>query len=444
MKNIDTIVAISTANGNAAVGIIRVSGPNTKIISKHFFGKVEPRFAKYVKLRDDGNNVIDDAIVIRYIAPSSYTGEDMLEIQMHGNPILLERFQGILCEKYCRLARPGEFTERAYLNNKLDLVQAEAVIDLINSSSYDASLAAQRSLQGIFSNTIVQLADEILSIRTSLESSINFPEDDIPEESFKKYKQDLDKLTKKVEQLINNAKDGLKLNNQAKICILGKPNVGKSTLSNCLLGEQASIVSDTPGTTRDMVKNDLNLGSNVVTLFDTAGLRKTNNDIETKGINLSIKASNLSDLILYVVDDEFGIDDTDMKYLNSNENECWIIFNKIDKTNKIAETGTYEGYKYFNLSADSESGVDLLKRSLLSVRNIDHEKTVTLARERHIESLKASLKNLYNSTKYNDNQELDLIAEELRRAHLHLQNILGGDIDEELLDEIFSNFCIGK
>ena len=323
-------------------------------------------------------------------------------------------------------------------------MQAEAVIDLINSSSYNASLAAQRSLQGKFSNTIIQVADEILSIRTSLESSINFPEDDIYEGSLEKRKNDLDRVTKKVEHLIKTAKRGVKLNNKVKISILGKPNVGKSTLSNCLLGEQASIVSEIPGTTRDIVKNDLSLGNNVVTLFDTAGLRKTKDCIETKGIDLSIKASNLSDLILYVIDDEVGVDDADMKFLKSNKVDCWIIFNKIDKTNKIAETGMYEGYKYFNLSADPESGVELLIRNLMSIRNINHEKNETLARERHVESLKACLINLYNASKYNDNQQLDLIAEELRKSHLHLQDILGGDVDEELLDEIFSNFCIGK
>ena len=444
MKNADTIVAISTANGKGAVGIIRVSGPKTNIIAKLFFGEVKPRYAKYAKIRDDNNNIIDDAIVIRYAAPSSYTGEDMLEIQMHGNPILLEKFQDILCEKYCRLARPGEFTERAYLNNKLDLVQAEAVIDLINSSTYDASLAAQRSLQGKFSNILIKIVDEILSIRTSLESSINFPEDDIDETLLEKHKDDLDRVTKKVENLINTAKHGLKLNNQTQISILGKPNVGKSTLSNCLLGEQVSIVSEIPGTTRDIVKNDLSLGNNVVTLFDTAGLRKTKDDIETKGIDLSLKASNMSDLILYVIDDLVGIDSTDMKFLKSNKHECWIIFNKIDKTDKNVETGTYEGYKYFNLSADPALGIEILRGDLMSIRNRDNEKNATLARERHVESLKACLKNLYNASKYNDNQQLDLIAEELRRSHIHLKDILGGDVDEELLDEIFSNFCIGK
>ena len=444
MKNEDTIVAISTANGKSAVGIIRVSGPKTNEISELFFGKVKPRYAKYVKIRDENNHIIDDAIVIRYAAPSSYTGEDMLEIQMHGNPVLLEKFQDILCEKYCRLAKPGEFTERAYLNNKIDLVQAEAVIDLINSSSYDASLAAQRSLQGKFSKNLMEIADEILNIRTSLESSINFPEDDIDETSFEKHKNDLDQVTKKVKYLIENAKHGLKLNSQIKISILGKPNVGKSTLSNCLLGEQASIVSETPGTTRDIVKNDLNLGDNVVTLFDTAGLRKTDDDIEIKGIDLSLKASEQSDLILYVIDDALGIDSIDMQFLKSKKIECWIIFNKIDKTEKNAETGTYEGYKYFNLSADPVSGVETLKLELMSIRNTGHEKSATLARERHVESLKASLKNLYNASKYNDNQQLDLIAEELRRSHLHIKDILGGDVDEELLDKIFSNFCIGK
>lgn len=444
MKTADTIVAISTASGTAAVGIVRVSGPKTNVISKHFFGDVKPRYAKYVKIKDDGNNIIDDAIVIRYVAPSSYTGEDMLEIQMHGNPILLEKFQDMLCKSYCRLAKPGEFTERAYLNNKLDLVQAEAVIDLINSTSYDASLAAQRSLQGKFSSSLIKIANEILSIRTFLESSINFPEDDIDHKSSTKYKHDLDKVVKKVEQLIDSARHGLKLNNQAKISILGKPNVGKSTLSNTLLGEQASIVSEIPGTTRDIVKSDLSLGNNVVTLFDTAGLRRTKDDIESKGIDLSIKASKLSDLILYVVDDELGIDDVDLNFLKSNKNECWIVFNKIDKTGKIAETGMYEGYKFFNLSADSELGLDFLRRELMSMRNTDPEKNVTLARERHVESLRACLKNLYNASKYNDNQQLDLVAEELRRSHLHLQKILGGDVNEELLDEIFSNFCIGK
>tara|TARA_B100000614_G_scaffold62493_2_gene55404 strand:+ start:2538 stop:3872 length:1335 start_codon:yes stop_codon:yes gene_type:complete len=444
MKSADTIVAISTANGNAAVGIIRVSGSNTNIISEHYFGDVKERYAKYVKIRDCDGNIIDDAIVIRFVGPSSYTGEDMLEIQMHGNPILLEKFQNILCEKYCRLAKPGEFTERAYLNNKLDLVQAEAVIDLINSSSYDASLAAQRSLQGKFSNVLSEIGDQILSIRTLVESSINFPEDDTHNESSNKYKHHLNKLIERLEYLVDTAKHGLKLNNQVKISILGKPNVGKSTLSNCLLGHQASIVSETPGTTRDLVKNDLNLQNNVVTLFDTAGLRKTKDVVEAKGVDLSIEASTLSDLVLYVIDDELGVDEVDLKFLKSNKNECWIIFNKIDKTDKTPESGVYEGYKYFNLSADSESGVELLKKALKSIRNLNNEKNLTLARERHIESLKASLKNLYNASKYNDNQQLDLVGEELRRSHLHLQNILGGDVDEELLDEIFSNFCIGK
>ena len=444
MLNSDTIVAISTANGNAAIGIIRVSGPKVKNILEEYFPGLKSRFAKHTKIKDDEGNIIDDAIVIFYQSPSSYTGEDMLEIHMHGNNVLLETFQNILCKKYTRLAKPGEFTERAFLNNKIDLVQAEAVMDIINSASVNSSIAAQRSLQGKFSEQIIDLKNELLKLRATIESSINFPEDETPSLFYKETKNLLSKLIEQVIKIISRAENGIKLTNTKAISILGKPNVGKSSLSNYLLGENCSIVSETPGTTRDLLKNDLVIGGNVVTIFDTAGLRESSNKIESKGIELSLKASENSDLILYLVDDTRGLDDDDKDFLESLNTECWVINNKIDLSDSKPGVEDASKYKIFHISIIKKLGLGNLINALSNLANLSIDSNVTTARERHVNLLRDALKHLYNAKEYNDNHQIDLVAEELRLTHSSLENILGGDVNEDLLDKIFSDFCIGK
>ena len=444
MSKNETIIAISTANGNAAIGVIRVSGPEVPNILKAYFPKTKPRFARYTKIKDGHGNIIDDAIVIFFESPASYTGEDMLEIHMHGNHKLLETFQNILCEKYTRLATPGEFTERAFLNNKIDLVQAEAVMDIVNSSSINTSIAAQRSLQGKFSEQIVDIKNELLSLRVTLESSINFPEDETPDLLYEQTNKILLGLIEKMKTIITRVKYGLKLTNNKSISILGKPNVGKSSLSNCLLGENCSIVSDSPGTTRDLLKNDFAVGGNVVTLFDTAGLRKSRDKIESKGIELSKKASQNSDLVLYLVDDTQGLDDVDKNFIEEQHAECWIIRNKIDLSDSKPKIQTDTTHKTFYISITQNLGLDLLVNELSNITNLPIDANITTARERHVDLVRDSLKHLYNSKEYNDNHQIDLAAEELRLSHLSLENILGGNVTEDLLDKIFSDFCIGK
>ena len=300
----ETIAAISTAHGKSAIGVIRVSGKNVLKIIKDFIGsELKPRFATNVKIHDKNNALIDDVIVIYYKGPSSYTGEDMLEIQSHGNPITMDFILEQICDIYARLSKPGEFTERAFLNNKIDLVQAEAIADLINASHISASKAAMITLQGNFSKNIELLIEEVLVLRANIEACINFPEDDSPDNSNKNNFNTINSLIAKLSKLIKSVDNGIVVNKTPIITIIGKPNVGKSSLANLLLGEQGSIVSSTPGTTRDALHHEVVLDKNNITIIDTAGLRKTSDSIELQGIEITKKSINTASLVLYVVDD---------------------------------------------------------------------------------------------------------------------------------------------
>ncbi len=444
MSNKGTIVAISTAHGNAAVGIIRISGTNVKKIMSDYSWQLSPRLVKYVKLKNEKGDTFDDALLIFFEAPSSYTGEDMLEIQMHGNSHILEYFQKELCKKYTRLANPGEFTERAFLNNKIDLVQAEAVMDLINSNNSNSAVAAQRSLQGAFSDKISMLKKDLLEIRMKIEATINFPEDETSNSEPNDLSVVLQRLSERFSDIILQSESGIKLNNNLVVTILGRPNAGKSSLSNTLLGENCSIVSSEAGTTRDILRNNLMLGSNVVTLLDTAGLRDGKSEVEDLGIELSFEASSKSDLVLYVIDVTEGITTDDNKYIEKLPANCWIIYNKIDLTKESSKKEVMNNRNIFYVSALDGQGMDLIRDEISSLKSIDISDGLTTARQRHVDSLSEALKHLYNSIQYNDNQQLDIVAEELRLAHVCLETILGGDVSEELLDAIFSEFCIGK
>ena len=441
----ETIAAISTAHGKSAIGVIRVSGKNTLKIIKDFIGReLKPRFATNVKIHDKNNVLIDDVIVIYYRGPSSYTGEDMLEIQSHGNPITMDFILESICDSYARLSKPGEFTERAFLNNKIDLVQAEAIADLINASHISASKAAMITLQGNFSKNIGLLIEEVLVLRANIEACINFPEDDSPDNSSKNNFNAINSLIASLRKLIKSVDNGIVVNKTPTITIIGKPNVGKSSLANLLLGEQGSIVSSVPGTTRDALHHEVVLAKNNITIIDTAGLRKTSDNIELQGIEITKKSINIASLVLYVVDDSVGFDEEDKALIIENKiNNYWVINNKIDLTGADPTATNIRDINYFNISTIQNLGINNLKKKL-SENSVPDDETTGTARLRHREHLKSCLENLRMALDCNNSLQLELVAEELRLAHASLVAIMGGDVNEDLLDKIFSDFCIGK
>tara|TARA_B100001564_G_scaffold316535_1_gene291947 strand:- start:371 stop:1708 length:1338 start_codon:yes stop_codon:yes gene_type:complete len=445
MKPGNTIAAISTPYGKSALGVIRVSGENVlKIIDIFFNRNLKPRQATNTFIMDDTGQIIDDVIAIYYESPHSYTGEDMLEIQCHGNPIILDTVLSILCDKFAAHSKPGEFTERAFMNNKIDLTQVEAIADIINATNVNAAKSALLSLQGNFSNKINLLIDDLLGLRAAIEAAINFPEDDSPDATTSFVSNKIKKLLEDISHIISSVDNGIKINQKPIITIVGKPNVGKSSLANILLGEQHSIVSDEPGTTRDAIKHDLVLDKSHISIIDTAGIRSTENKIESAGISMTQKVISGSTHTLYLVDDAIGFNEEDSNIIKNNNIESfWIVSNKIDLSSNKQPSVTQQKHKRIRVSILKNLGIDMLKAELSKLITPNDQSTGT-ARARHLDHLNNVAEHLYLSKKYNDNHHLELVAEELKIVHSHLVQIKGGDVNEDLLDKIFSEFCIGK
>ncbi len=445
MVSADTIAAIATPYGRSAIGVIRFSGSNVcKIITKFIRREIKTRYAYNTIIFDEDGNPIDDAVVIFYKSPTSYTGEDMLEIQSHGNPAILNYIMEHTCKELARLSKPGEFTERAFLNNKIDLTQAEAIADIINASNISASKAALISLSGAFSNNIEVLIQKVLKIRAEIEANINFPEDDSPDVTSTNNIKNLNSILDGLRKILSSVKNGIAINQKPVVSIAGKPNVGKSSLANLLLGEKGSIVSETPGTTRDSLKHEIVVNDTNITIIDTAGLRNAIDPLEAEGIKISKQSFSVSSLVLYMVDDRIGFDNEDQKLIDENNiKSYWIVHNKTDLTKSVNTNSTKSDTKVFYISLLKKLGIEPLKKEL-SHTNIPLDETTGTARERHLDELNLASKHIHMAIKYSEKHQLDLVAEELRFAHGRLVAIVGGDINEDLLDKVFSDFCIGK
>ncbi|MEL0321316.1 MAG: tRNA uridine-5-carboxymethylaminomethyl(34) synthesis GTPase MnmE, partial [Gammaproteobacteria bacterium] len=299
----DTIVASATAPGRGAISIIRLSGPKSTEIAKILSGKsLKPRIATFGSITSN-DEIIDTGIWIYFVAPHSFTGEDTVEFQGHGGPVVIQTILKLMTALGARLAAPGEFSQRAFLNGKIDLTQAEAISDLINASSISAVKAANNSLQGQFANHVNAIVTELISLRTQIEAHIDFPDEDIEPSSIEAFSSTINHIKNDLNTLIASANDGVKLNRSAEIVLIGEPNAGKSSLLNALAKEPLAIVTDIPGTTRDLIRHDLLIDGLEIRITDTAGIRSTDDVIENEGINRAINALQTADLVLCLFDE---------------------------------------------------------------------------------------------------------------------------------------------
>ena len=442
----NAICAIATPKGSAALGIIRISGDRLKPMLSHLF--TEELLDRKATLTDikSGNTLYDNCIVILYSAPKSYTGEDVIEIITHGNPVIMNSIIDLLCSSGVSHASPGEFTERAFLNNKISLEKAEAIADLIAASDIQAVRAAQNSLTGKFFVDVSEILSSIVTLRAELESIINFPEDeDAPELNNHRIKGQIDTINKALGKVLINSKEGRKLNHKRVYAFIGRPNSGKSSIINCLLNEDASIVTSNEGTTRDSIEYELSINDKIVSVIDTAGIRPAQDEAEIEGIQRSIKTIQKAHKIFYVVDTTQGLNDEDRDILSSNKITNYdIIFNKIDLAGidaKVLKKSPAEIYT----SAINNEGIYLIKSRIDedSVK-VDMTENICLARSRHINHLIDAQDHISRCYDHLSNQKYDILAEDMRLAHLALSSILGQNPTEELLEEIFTSFCIGK
>ena len=440
------ICAIATPPGSSALGIIRISGNNLKKLTKQIFSKdLENRKATLLSVSDH-KDLLDNCVVIFYESPKSYTGEDMIEIICHGNQVIMNSILSLLNKTGIRIAAPGEFTERAFFNDKVDLIQAEAISDLISASDSLAVKAAHNSLSGKFADEIKIICEKILSTRAEVESVINFPEDDdVPELSIASIKKSLSIILIDIEVLIKKSKKGRSLNNRPTYAVVGKPNSGKSSLINFLLREDASIVTSKTGTTRDSICYQLNLNNSIVNIIDTAGIHDTNDEIENEGIARSALSIAKSDRVLYLVDDNQGFTQEDKNLIEKYDIENYfLVFNKIDITKKEPKITSTEPQEIY-VSVKTGQGMHLVEDAIKSAFKSDNtSENIYLARSRHIECLQNGQKHLLDSEDAADEKSLDILAEELRLSHMAISSILGQNPTEDLLTEIFTSFCIGK
>ncbi|OZN25109.1 tRNA uridine-5-carboxymethylaminomethyl(34) synthesis GTPase MnmE [Actinobacillus seminis] len=449
----ETIVAQATPIGRGGVGILRVSGPLATEVARQVVGKsLTPRMANYLPFKDADGTVLDQGIALYFKAPNSFTGEDVLELQGHGGQVVLDLLlKRILQVQGVRLARPGEFSEQAFLNDKLDLAQAEAIADLIDASSEQAARSALKSLQGEFSNKINQLVDSVIYLRTYVEAAIDFPDEEIDFLADGKIEGHLRDIIGQLGHVRAEAKQGSILREGMKVVIAGRPNAGKSSLLNALAGREAAIVTDIAGTTRDVLREHIHIDGMPLHIIDTAGLREATDEVERIGINRAWNEIEQADRILLMLDstqEHQDLTQVRSEFLAKLPEHIpvTIIRNKADLTGEQEGMSEEAGYTLIRLSAKTQQGMDILRDHLK--QSIGYQTGVEggfLARRRHLEALEQADGHLQAGlVQLTEFRAGELLAEELRIVQQHLSEITGKFTSDDLLGNIFSSFCIGK
>ena len=443
----DTIAAVASAPGAAGVGVLRVSGAQAGAIARALLGRVpRPRHAHYTAFRDRGGAVIDRGLLLWFPAPQSYTGEDVLELQGHGSRIVLRLLLARVLELGARHARAGEFSERAFLNGKLDLAQAEAVADLIASGSEAAARAAQRSLDGEFSRRVHALTAAVIRLRSYIEAAIDFPDEEIDFLAAPQVGADLAALLRQLDDLLGAARRGVRLADGLHAVIIGRPNVGKSSLLNALAASERAIVSEIAGTTRDVLRETIDLDGIALTLVDTAGLREAGDAIEREGMRRAQRELERADLAVLVSDDAHAQADLALLEGLPASAACIVVHNKIDLAETRARVQAQAGATHVWLSARNGSGLDLLIAELKRhAGHGDAAEGAFSARARHVTALERAQEHLAAAAAALDpHHAAELAAEELRLVQHRLGEITGEFSSDDLLGAIFSSFCIGK
>ena len=445
----NTIAAISTANGVGGIGIVRLSGPEALAIAKKICSRqIVPRKASFHNFYNAEREIVDQGLVLYFPNPKSFTGEDVVEFQGHGGQAVLNALLSLCINNGARLAEPGEFTRRAYLNNKIDLAQAESVIDVINATTIEAVKSAAQSLSGKFSNKIKDLLKKLIELRVFVEACLDFPEEEIDFIEQGKVIERLNNIAAEVDQILLVAKHGQLLKEGANLVLIGQPNVGKSSLLNQLVGEEKAIVTEIPGTTRDPIASNISIHGVPINVFDTAGLRATNDQVELLGIEKTWESAKNAHLAMVLVDATTGVSEYEkdiVSKLSKNIEILWV-YNKIDLIDGEPKVTEHNNHKAIYISAKLDLGIDLLREALreilLGSLAYSSNDTIYIARSRHIDALNTVKACVIKGLTHKNSSEL--LAEELMLAQNALSSITGEFSSDDLLGKIFSEFCIGK
>jgi len=449
----DTICAVATPAGKGGISVVKLSGSKSAYICQKITGAVPaPRTVSMSWITDCSGNVIDQAIILFFSTPHSYTGEDVCEFHVHGSPVVVDLILSLLLELGARLARPGEFSERAFLNGKIDLAQAEAVSDLIDSSSIVAARLAIRSLNGDFSRLINTLVASIINLRVYVEAAIDFPEEEVDFLNSGSVADKVDRLLDEVGAVLKQAEQGVVIKEGIRVVIAGEPNAGKSTLLNALSGMESAIVTEIPGTTRDLLRQEINIGGLPLHIIDTAGLRESDDIVEQEGIRRAWKAIEEADRILLIVDWRHSENFRNsriwqrLNLISQIKSRITVVFNKIDLSDKTLQLNSCSDFPTISISAKELIGLDRLREHLQECAGfIPEGEGGFIARRRHLDSLLRTQLALSSAkVQLHKFKAGELVAEELRNAQQSLSEITGIVTADDLLGEIFGSFCIGK
>ena len=445
INKVETICAIASAIGQSGIGVVRVSGPLAKSTSKKILqADLKPRYAYYGAFYDQ-NNVIDKGVAIFFPGPNSYTGEDVVEFQGHGGTSVLRKILEITMSSGVRLAEPGEFSKRAFLNGKMDLIQAEAIQDLIQSNSEESALSAVRSLTGEFSIKINQVLSELISLRVFIEATIDFSDEEIDFIESHEVSNKLHTLKESLLDIQQTATQGAILRDGIHVAIAGKPNAGKSSLLNMLTKESSAIVTDIAGTTRDVLKETIHIDGMPIHIIDTAGLHDSDDVVEQEGIRRAHNEINNADIILLVFDSRDSKANLSILPDSVKNKPKILVRNKIDLAGNKSSVKKVGNITEISISAKNGDGIDTLRESLSEFAGLNSGiEGVFVARKRHLDAIEETLEFINSASSQLNSGYSELVAEDLRQAGMKLGQITGEFSSDDLLGEIFSSFCIGK